>query len=1172
MRKSFFGKYAMLALIAAVVPTMFNSCKDYDGKIDNLQDQINGLNTTLTSVQSAVSTLQTEISNGSVITSVTENSNGVTFTLSNGKTYTVTNGKDGADGNDGAAGADADVWTIGSDGYWYKNGVKTDFYALGNDGKDGADGIWYVPDASGYWKEMPAGTITSQPWAQPSSGGTTAGGGVSVAYAGNYIIFSWDEDGELQTAKIYNGVQLSSLDFIPSVLNPKVDYPTTDDQIYYVDGSLTVTGTGATSANYTMYWGIDHKFNKSNIVTLEYRLSPSDANVEVYPEGSFINRDVERRPTRAAGDMTTLMNVESDETNNGVIYVNSSYNQSASNWIATDGEEFDFVAYQIAVNADENEPAVFTTDYIAPDPLQVSPRIVENPNAIKGTVVPTPYYDNVHPVVMGNTAWENNNYLVNWTGLGIPGNGTTMNGNSTTPGEVNLNLYYVDLVPWVNSMGEGGGVDLLPYVALYGYDSRYPYAGPLAWMGENFPNNLGFDGITYKFSIPEEYLATDTQKTNQQWFVELDGSVLMLNAGNLNMSQTNSATTGTQAIGRTPVVRVDALMQPNKGQNGDVPQVVATSYIKIMITQTEVSDEDQELEPIQMQQADKLYRNLLSYDALTAATQTVQQQSRVAWYMWQDFNNNIYGNPLVDLSSSDFWNYYGQGTYDYTVTVSAKLNNPTYQVFNQGQYTINNGTQNLGYTQFTGYQAPGVVNKNLSVTTTLHADQEYNFEKLFDDTTNVEALGILFSAQRWAGITETTNIEFFADYDALTQLSYQGGTYNVTVTILSDNVKVKPDITLYQSFSITNDFPGYTYNVNYFPFYWDGTVGTAPTELSTGYFGAVGGEQYKNGYYQNGYPYNTVNSGAQRSPWYVSTKGKVVNNSWALQMNTMEAFAMQNATDVTNGQNVFQYWADPINGINYNVDENVPLGLTYQYNTTPNGYELVPSTTTGSSDQLIQLVGELTDRYLVAPLQYVPTFYNTETWDWYFNVLFRNPFIEAGSGPAKLYPNYVPGVQYVNVAQYVQVNDESGNPILVWDPETQQLALTEEFAVAQYKLSEFEVSYEFDTANAQYQRFAGQLTKGEDGEVASIFEFDGAVTVDGNNYEGQGLGVVTYWNNGATTVTSYTFPVIVTVTFPNICQVQIVVPFSVYTSGTPSATNGQEDNTTSPSSEQVSVN
>jgi len=47
----------------------------------------------------------------------------------------------------GTNGDDADIWTIGADGYWYKNGSKTDNKAIGNDGDEytiGEDGYWYL--------------------------------------------------------------------------------------------------------------------------------------------------------------------------------------------------------------------------------------------------------------------------------------------------------------------------------------------------------------------------------------------------------------------------------------------------------------------------------------------------------------------------------------------------------------------------------------------------------------------------------------------------------------------------------------------------------------------------------------------------------------------------------------------------------------------------------------------------------------------------------------------------------------------------------------------------------------------------------------------------------------------------------------------------------------------
>ena len=42
-----------------------------------------------------------------------------THLFSDNTSYTITNGKDGA------AGADAVKWEIGTDGFWYKNDVKT---------------------------------------------------------------------------------------------------------------------------------------------------------------------------------------------------------------------------------------------------------------------------------------------------------------------------------------------------------------------------------------------------------------------------------------------------------------------------------------------------------------------------------------------------------------------------------------------------------------------------------------------------------------------------------------------------------------------------------------------------------------------------------------------------------------------------------------------------------------------------------------------------------------------------------------------------------------------------------------------------------------------------------------------------------------------------------------
>ena len=135
MNKKFLSAILFGALMVGSAGT-FTSCKDYDDDIDSLQKQIDATNVTL-------GELQALIKSGAVITSVSSTNDGISIVLSDGKSYKLTNGKDGANGTDGKDGVDgknAVAWTIGADGYWYEDGVKTEYKAIGVDGKDGADG------------------------------------------------------------------------------------------------------------------------------------------------------------------------------------------------------------------------------------------------------------------------------------------------------------------------------------------------------------------------------------------------------------------------------------------------------------------------------------------------------------------------------------------------------------------------------------------------------------------------------------------------------------------------------------------------------------------------------------------------------------------------------------------------------------------------------------------------------------------------------------------------------------------------------------------------------------------------------------------------------------------------------------------------------------------------
>ena len=70
----------------------------------------------------AIDQINKLISDGSVITGVVKGANGITITLSNGNSYEITNGSNGTN---------AAVWSIGEDGYWYKDDVKQAYKAVG---------------------------------------------------------------------------------------------------------------------------------------------------------------------------------------------------------------------------------------------------------------------------------------------------------------------------------------------------------------------------------------------------------------------------------------------------------------------------------------------------------------------------------------------------------------------------------------------------------------------------------------------------------------------------------------------------------------------------------------------------------------------------------------------------------------------------------------------------------------------------------------------------------------------------------------------------------------------------------------------------------------------------------------------------------------------------------
>lgn len=138
--------------------------------------------------------------------------------------------------------------------------------------------------------------------------------------------------------------------------------------------------------------------------------------------------------------------------------------------------------------------------------------------------------------------------------------------------------------------------------------------------------NLNIDGLTYEFSKPEEYLGSD-DRTNQQEFVNLDGSIVTVNDYT------------TAAIGRTPIFLAKALV------NGTV---VATGYIKLDIVESAPA-EDKEDEVLTVACGTINYQKL---DAISANTKV----NALAWQVVNQFYSK-YG-----LTAETFHTNYNEPT------------------------------------------------------------------------------------------------------------------------------------------------------------------------------------------------------------------------------------------------------------------------------------------------------------------------------------------------------------------------------------------------------------------------------------------------------------------------------------------------------------------------------
>lgn len=487
MNKKFLN-VALFGTLIAVSSSTFTSCKDYD-------DDIDGLTNRVSAVEGTLSQLESLIKKGAVITDVKSTANGVVVTLSDNSSFTLTNGKDGAAGAAGAAGKNGTVVTMGTDGYWYVDGKKTENPWKGEKGNDGVagtpgtngtpgadgvtpDAVYFYPGtegaAAGYWVKVTVkadGTKTEEvqttTWAPKSSETVSA-----VWDTENGYLTLNGVAGSEAPIKIKLTDTLRSLAFVPEVIDQQTGLGRID---FY---TLLKKKKGSD----------EYDFVVSTNPTVTYRLNPQNADVKNV-EWSFIDRVVK---SRVAGDNTDLVKIMKSEKDG----------KGGMNFTLQTLKNLDFVN-------NDNEHAIIA---LKATNKEDASEIVSNYSIVKAQELRE---FGIAKVKDGKPVAEPTSFY--------PTKITAVTVNSANDAEL---VYDKEL-------------DLAPIVMAWAkeIDKSLVAAG----VAEN--------EISYVYSNDFEFLGKDNE-TNQNKFISLEGSVVKVNKEWLAQ--------GTAAVGRTPVVKVVA--------------------------------------------------------------------------------------------------------------------------------------------------------------------------------------------------------------------------------------------------------------------------------------------------------------------------------------------------------------------------------------------------------------------------------------------------------------------------------------------------------------------------------------------------------------------------------------------------------------------------------------
>lgn len=322
MKKKFYGALLVGSLLLAGGMV---SCSDYDDDIDSLNNRV-------TAVEQTVKELQDKINAGAVITDVQTVENGVKVTLSDGSSFTLVNGKDGSAGS---------VVTMGSDGYWYIDGQKTENPWKGEKGDKGDQGDpgtsgttapskYYVPNEDGYWYVVNVAADGTESAPEKTDSKWAPEGMMTAAWdtQNEVLLVSGVKDHE-GVLRIDLGTKLKGLVFTPSLYLDGVEgtrYPYISGN--YKEATGEASGEASTGATFTIP-GKNTYVDKAAAAyiigandTVVYHMNPTSAQVKDADFRFLYNNPewIEKTQTRANG-VTVNYNNYNEKTAEGDLKV-----------------------------------------------------------------------------------------------------------------------------------------------------------------------------------------------------------------------------------------------------------------------------------------------------------------------------------------------------------------------------------------------------------------------------------------------------------------------------------------------------------------------------------------------------------------------------------------------------------------------------------------------------------------------------------------------------------------------------------------------------------------------------------------------------------------------------------------------------------------------------------